>query len=126
LFRRNTPKKENSFVMARYLYNLFYALNPLPGKYAEYAPDYNEEAPALPDLSATFSPYSFLGSKKMLRDPRFPMGNSDVYKKCFVNFAVWRKCLEEHTEDYDETVEEAKICKKYKNLAVNTCPVADV
>src|SRR3989338_10665913 len=112
--------------MARYLYNLFYTLNPLPSQHAEYAPEYNNEVPVLPDLTQTFSPYSFLGNKKQIRDPRFPMNNSDSYKKCFVNFAVWRKCLEEHTEDYDESVEEARLCRKFKNLAVQTCPAADV
>lgn len=112
--------------MARYLYNLFYSLNPFPEKNAEYAPDVNQELPALPDLTHYYSPYTIFGSQKQLLDPRFPRNNSDRYKQCFANFAVWRKCLEEHTEDYDETAEDAKICKSYKNLAIHSCPAGDV
>jgi hypothetical protein len=107
-----------------FLYNAFYALNPFRTD-VSYRQEEHQELPALPDLTQLYSHHSFLGSRKHAFDPRFPRNNADRYKKCFLNFSVWRKCLEEHSEDMDEEDPNALICRRYQQLAINTCPVLD-
>ena len=108
-----------------FIYNTFYALNPFRTDVSFRQEEQNELA-ALPDMSQMYGRYSFLGSRKQAMDPRFPRNNSDNYKKCFINFSVWRKCIEEHSEENDEEDPNAAICKQYNQLAISTCTTYDV
>lgn len=107
-----------------FLYNAFYAMNPFRTD-VTFKHEEQQNMAALPDMTQLYGHYSFLGSPKHAYDPRFPRNNSDRYKKCFLNFSVWRKCIEEHSEEMDEEDPNARICKKYQQLAINTCPNYD-
>ncbi|KAL9654231.1 hypothetical protein ABK040_010263 [Willaertia magna] len=112
--------------MSTFLYNIYYKVNPWPQR--TYNKELHDELPALPvnRMIQQYSPYTFLGTKKTLADPRFPNNNSDHYKKCYLNFSVWRKCLAEHAPDgVDKEAPEAKICKRYEQLSRFSCPLND-
>ncbi len=104
----------------QWFYNIQNGLNPLK-EYAWYRKEEAQELPSLPDVSHEFSPVTSWGSYRYKPDPRFPDNNSDFSKQCYANFAVWRKCLEEFSENLDPEDPNAKICKKFHTLAFKTC-----
>ncbi|KAF0975756.1 hypothetical protein FDP41_005083 [Naegleria fowleri] len=109
-----------------FLYNIYYRFNPWPHR--TYNEELSNELPALPvnRLVQKYSQYTFLGTKKNLPDPRFPSNNADFYKKCYLNFSVWRKCLADHAADgVDKEDPNAQICKRYEQLARFSCPLTD-
>lgn len=104
-----------------FLYNAIYATNPFGHEYRK------EEVKNMPSLPTTIRDFyddhtPFAAPKKKL-DARFPQKMRARENKCYYNYAVWRQCLLEHSgPSFDESDENAKICKKYKGLAIRTCP----
>ena len=108
------------------IYDTFYALNPLKPRSINYEKEFEQDLPALPDLPKHFSRLTAYGTVKKAVDPRFPDNNCQFSKRCFTNFAVWRKCLEVHAENMDPKDPNAAICRKYKNLAFRSCMKLEV
>lgn len=113
-------------MVLQWFYDGFLALNPMNPRRQNYRAEEMQELPALPDLAHQFSPLSALGTYRYKQDPRFPNTNAQNQRKCYINFAVWRRCLEEKGgEDMDEDHPDAQICRRYHDLAFNTCYTGD-